>query len=46
MTFIFDLETWFKITAHLLPKGTLWVMYEPDGAKGREDMLRTNRVGL
>lgn len=45
MTFTLDLETWFKITAHLLPKGILQVKYEPNQAKGREDMLRTNDLG-
>lgn len=29
----------FKVTAHSLPKDTLWVKYEPEWAKGREDML-------
>ena len=41
----FDLETWFKVTAHRLPKGTLWVKYEPDWAKEREDMPRTRDLG-
>ena len=41
MTLTFDLEIWFKVTAHRLPKGTLWVKYEPDWAKEREDMLPT-----
>lgn len=30
MTLNFDLETLFKVTAHPLMKGTLWVKYEPD----------------
>lgn len=35
MTLItFDLETWFKVTAHCLPKNTLGIKYEPDWAKG------------
>lgn len=38
MILTLDLETWFKITAHPLPKGTLQVTYEPNWAKGREDM--------
>lgn len=43
MTFTLDLET--EITAHFLPKGILQVKYEPNQAKGREDMLRTNDLG-
>lgn len=23
-------ETWFNVTEHPLPKGTLWAKYEPD----------------
>lgn len=30
------------VTAHLLPKGILWVNYEPDWAMERGDMLQTN----
>lgn len=30
MTLNFDLETLFKVTAHPLMKGTLWLKYEPD----------------
>lgn len=43
--FYFDLEKWFKVTAHPLPKGTLQVKYEPDWAVGREDMLWTSNLG-
>lgn len=45
MSFSFNLETWFNVTAHSLPKGTMWVKYEPDWGKGREDMLRTRDLG-
>lgn len=45
MTLTLDLETRFKITVHPLHKGTLWVKYESDWAKGREDMLRTRDLG-
>lgn len=37
--------TWFKVTAHSLPKDTLWVNYEPDLGKGKEGMLRTRNLG-
>lgn len=37
MTLILDLENWFKVTAYLLPKTTLYVKYEPDSAQGRDD---------
>lgn len=40
MTFAFDLETCFKVTAHPLPKGILQVKYE-----ARDDMLRTRNLG-
>lgn len=33
---ILDLDTWFKLTAHPLPRGTLRKKYEPDWAKGRK----------
>lgn len=39
-TLTLDLETEFKLTASHLLKGTLWVKFEPDWAKGREDMLQ------
>lgn len=45
ITLTLDLEKWFKFTAHLLPKETLWVKYEPHWAKGREDMFRTRDLG-
>lgn len=47
MTLSFDLETWFKVTAHPLPRGTLWVKYpyEADWGKGRDDMLQTSDLG-
>lgn len=32
---------WFKVTAHLFPKGTLQVDYESDWWKGRVGMLLT-----
>lgn len=34
MALTLNLEPWFKVTAHTLPKGTLWVKYEPDWPKG------------
>lgn len=37
--------TWFKVTAHSLPKDTLWVNYGPDSGKGKEGMLRTRNLG-
>lgn len=45
MTFCFDLETWFNVTAHPLLKGTLWVKYERDWAKGREEIFRIRHLG-
>lgn len=45
MTFTLDLETWFKVTVQPLPKSTLCVEYEPDWAKGREDMPQTSDLG-
>lgn len=35
------LQTLFKITAHPLTVGTLWVKSEPPWAKGRDGMFRT-----
>lgn len=32
MTLSFHLEIWLKITAHPLPKGSLWVKYNSDWA--------------
>lgn len=40
MTLTLDVETWFKVTAYPLSKGSLSVKYEPDYTKGREDMLQ------
>lgn len=45
MTLTSELETWSKITAHPLPKGTLCVKYESDRTKGKEDMSRTGTLG-
>lgn len=39
MTFTFDLDIWFKVTAHSLPKSSVYVKYEPEKAKGRVYML-------
>lgn len=33
MTFTFDIETWFKVTKHPLPK------YDSDRARGRADRM-------
>lgn len=46
MTLTVDLKTWFKVIARPLPKGTLWVKYESDWAKGREYMLLASNIGL
>lgn len=43
MTLTLDFEKSFKVGAYLLTKGTLYVKYEPDLAKGREDMLQTGK---
>lgn len=40
MSLNLDLETWSRVTAHHLPKGTLGVKYKPDLDKGRLIMLR------
>lgn len=40
MSLTLDLETWSKVTAHHLPKGTLGVKYKPDLDKGRLIMLQ------
>lgn len=42
MTFTFDIENKSKVTAYILTKGTMWMMYETDQAKGSEDTLRTS----
>lgn len=39
------LDTWFKVTAHSLHKGTLCVKYESDWAKGVDDILQTSNLG-
>lgn len=41
MTLIFDHETLFIVTAHLLLNCTLWVKYKPDCQIGRENMPKT-----
>lgn len=41
----YDLEAWFKVSAHHLPKGSLWVKYESYRAKGKEDMPRERDLG-
>lgn len=38
MNFTFDLKTWFKAAALLLPKA-VYVKNKPDRAKERENML-------
>lgn len=43
MTLTLDLETWFKVIAHPLPKDTQWVKYEPDWAKVRERKNAPNK---
>ena len=45
MTLTLYLKTWFKVTAHPSTKGTLWMRYEPDWAKGREAMLQSSNLG-
>lgn len=40
MTLAIVLEIWFKVTAHTIHKGTLYVKYKSDWAEGREDMPR------
>lgn len=40
MTLTFDLEIWFKVTTYHLYKDTLWVKFETEQAKGREDILQ------
>lgn len=43
MTLTLDLETWFKVIVHPLPKDTQWVKYEPDWAKVRERKNAPNK---
>lgn len=45
MMLTFDLETLFNVTAHALLKSTLWVKFEPDWNKGKEDKLQTSDLG-
>lgn len=45
MMLTFDLETSFNVTAHALLKSTLWVKFEPDWNKGKEDKLQTSDLG-
>lgn len=39
MGFMFDLKTWFKITAHPFPHKHFFVRYRSDRTKGREYMV-------
>lgn len=41
MTLTLDIERLFKINAHLMTKGTLWVEHKPDWTTKREYMIRT-----
>lgn len=43
MTIIFNLETWFNVTAHPLPTNTLLVKHEPDWANG---LYKDLHIGL
>lgn len=36
MTLTHDLETQFKVTVHPLPRGTLWMKYDPAWARGEK----------
>lgn len=45
MTLTLDQDTLFKVTAHPVLKGNLWVKYEPNWAKGRKYMLWTRYLG-
>lgn len=45
MMLTFDLETSFIVIAHPLPKSILWVKFEPDWNKGKEDKLQTTDLG-
>lgn len=40
MILTLDRETLFKVTAHSLPRGTLWVKYKPDWTKERKNLLQ------
>lgn len=44
MTLTLDLETLFKVTAHPLSKGTLWVKYELNWANERETSDKLSRM--
>lgn len=39
------IETCLKVTAHLLPKGIIWMTFEPNWTKGKEDMLQKSDLG-
>lgn len=41
MTITLDLETWFKVTAHLCPKDLFPKVNEPDLATGRDEDKRS-----
>lgn len=38
MTFTYDLEMWFNIPAHPIPKKALFVKYEGNRAKGERQV--------
>lgn len=40
MTLTIDPESWFNVTAHLLPKGNLWVKYEQDWVNWTQNILQ------
>lgn len=42
MTFNFDLETWIKVTAHLLPKGLFFDEERARFGQGEEIVLWTS----
>lgn len=44
MILTLDLQISFKVFAYPLIKDTIWVKYEPDGSKGKEDMLPTRNL--
>lgn len=44
MTFTFDLQIWFKVTEHTFPKSSVFVMFEPDRAEGREYIWSEKKV--
>lgn len=39
------IETLFRTTAQSIPEVSLWMKYEPDQTKEKENMLQTNDVG-